>query len=155
MKKSSLILILPLLTLSLACNLFGGVSPGLNQGSSDQSFGSQNEILIEGGSSELPLATPAAQSPAAGICAEFEGLWVTITIRPDTPDPRCAKIRADQMLEVVNQRGELLNVRIGHLEVELAPGESHKFEVPFGDYLALGVHVIDVQPCCGAELVLP
>lgn len=79
---------------------------------------------------------------------------MTITINPDMPDPRCSKITADQMLEVINNRAETVLVKLGHLEATLAPGESHKFELPFGDYLAPGVHRIEVQPCCGAELVL-
>ena len=101
-----------------------------------------------------PLATPVAHSPAAGICARFEGQIVTITIRPDIPDPRCAFIRPDQILEVVNNRGETLQVKIGHLQAELSPGQSHTFDLPFGEYLLPGVHRIEVQPCCGAELVL-
>lgn len=102
----------------------------------------------------LPLATPIAHSPAAGICARFEGPTVTTTIHPDIPDPRCAFILAEQVLEVVNNRGETLQVKIGHLQAQLDPGQRHKFELPFGEYLAPGVHRIDVQPCCGAELVL-
>jgi hypothetical protein len=156
MKKTIMIVIGSLLTLTLACNFIGRGDQSQHQGSNNQFLDSQNETLQTGqGSAALPLATPAAQSPAAGICAEFDGPWVTITVRPDIPDPRCALIRPEQMLEVVNQREETLSIRIGYLEVELAPGESHKFEVPFGDYLAPGVHVIQVQPCCGAELVLP
>ena len=40
-----------------------------------------------------PLATPYAQEPAAGICASFEGEMVTVSLNPDIPDPRCAKVR--------------------------------------------------------------
>lgn len=101
-----------------------------------------------------PLATPKSDTPAAGICGGFEGQWVTIAINPDIPDPRCSLILPDQMLEVINHREETLTVSIGHLSAEIPPGGSHRFELPFGEYLLPGVHAISVQPCCGAELVL-
>jgi hypothetical protein len=102
----------------------------------------------------ITLATPIAQSPAAGICADFAEEVVTVTIHPDITDPRCSFIHPDQILEVINNRDETITIVIGHLEASLAPGESHLFDLPFGEYLAPGVHRIDVQPCCGAELVL-
>ena len=100
------------------------------------------------------LATPVAQSPAAGICAEISEDIVIVTINPDIPDPRCSVIHPEQKLEVINHREETLEIKIGQLEATLAPGESHLFDLAFRDYLAPGVHRIEVQPCCGAELVL-
>lgn len=102
----------------------------------------------------LPLATPVADSPAAGICPETEGEIVTVTIYPDIPDPRCRIAAPDQMLEVVNARDVTLFVTLGDLEAQIAPGESYLFERIFRDYLAPGVHRIEVSPCCGAELWL-
>ena len=100
------------------------------------------------------LATPAAMQPAAGICAEVEGELVTMTINPDIPDPRCITIRPEQKLTVVNHRTETLRVRIGLFETTILPEGQHLFDLPFGDYLAPGVHFVDVFPCCGGELVL-
>jgi hypothetical protein len=100
------------------------------------------------------LATPVADSPAAGICAEHEGELVSVTIRPDIPDPRCSYVRPDQLLRVVNQREEILTVSLAGLETEIAPGDEHVFEQPFGSLLMPGVHRFDVSPCCGAELIL-
>jgi len=100
------------------------------------------------------LATPAADSPAAGICGEFTGELVTITINPDIPDPRCARVMPAQRLVVVNQRGEDIVVRLGQFEVSIPPGNQQLFDLPFGEYLAPGVHQIIVSPCCGAELLL-
>lgn len=100
------------------------------------------------------LATPAAVQPAAGICAEFEGEIVIMTINPDIPDPRCIKVRPAQKLTVINHRGETLQVRIGPFETTILPEDQYLFDQPFGDYLAPGVHVLDVFPCCGGELVL-
>jgi hypothetical protein len=102
----------------------------------------------------FPHATPVAESPAAGICATSEGMQVTITIYPDIPDPRCSLIRPEQILKVVNAREDPLLVSIGQMEAEIAPGSSYLFDLPFGKYLAPGVHRIEVQPCCGAELWL-
>ena len=102
----------------------------------------------------LPLATPVADSPAAGICPETEGEIVTVTIQSDIPDPRCSMAAPDQMLEVVNERDVTVFVTIGELEAQIAPGESYLFERIFRDYLAPGVHRIEVEPCCGAELWL-
>lgn len=100
------------------------------------------------------LAAPVADSPAAGICVEFDGEVVTITIFPDIPDPRCTIIRPDQILQVVNQRGEDITIRLGQHQAQIGHDESATFDQPFGDYLAPGVHLIEVQPCCGAELWL-
>lgn len=100
------------------------------------------------------LSTPAAMQPAAGICAEFEGDIVTMTINPDIPDPRCIQVRPAQKLVVVNHRGEVLQVRIGPFETTIQPGDQHLFDLSVGEYLAPGVHFLDVFPCCGGELVL-
>ena len=99
------------------------------------------------------LATPAADSPAAGICAEFPGTWVTIIINPDIPSPRCSIVRPNQKLSVVNKRSEILRVRLGDFDYTILPGEGQTFDLPFSEYLAPGVHHILVDPCCGAELV--
>ncbi len=101
-----------------------------------------------------PLATAYAQEPAAGICASFEGSEVTVIINPDLPDPRCAKVRADQKLTVVNQTDTTLEISIGKFSTSLEPGARYIIETPFGEYLAPGVHQLQVSPCCGAELWL-
>ena len=101
-----------------------------------------------------PLATPYAQEPAAGICASFWGGGVTVTINPDMPDPRCAKVRADQKLTVVNQTDSTLEISIGKFSTSIESGAQSIIETPFGEYLAPGVHQLQVSPCCGAELWL-
>ena len=104
---------------------------------------------------ELPpyRATPAAQSPAAGICGYLDGDIVTITIYPDIPDPRCVEVRAEQKLRVINRRAELLHVAIGTFEADIPPDGEHIFDLPVGEYLLPGVHVILVSPCCSPEIV--
>jgi hypothetical protein len=100
------------------------------------------------------LATPYAQQPAAGICASFDGRAVTVTINIDIPDPRCAIVKPEQTLTVLNNTQEALLVIIGRFSASLDPGEKAAFETPFGEYLAPGVHKLQVSPCCGAELWL-
>jgi hypothetical protein len=102
----------------------------------------------------LTLSTPYAQEPAAGICASFEGEVVTINLYADISDPRCSQVRPDQILTVSNQTQVILEVSIGNFKDSLKPGASHTFDTPFGEYLAPGVHLLQVTPCCGAELVL-
>jgi hypothetical protein len=101
-----------------------------------------------------PVSSPVSDRPAAGICAEPEGRVVTFTILPDIPDPRCAKVRPDQILQVVNRTDGPLEVGIGTLAASLEPGGEHTFDVPFGEYLAPGVHPVQVSPCCGPEIWL-
>lgn len=100
------------------------------------------------------LATPEAQKPAAGICGRAEGDLVIVTIYPDVPDPRCVIIAPDQMLKVINSRGESIQVSLGSFEAVLDPGGEYTVNIPFGEYLAPGVHTIKVSPCCGASLWL-
>jgi len=100
------------------------------------------------------LATPYAQSPAAGICASFDVDTVVVSIYPDIPDPRCIKVREDQRLSVVNRTQNTLEISLGIYEASLASGAETTFDAPFGMYLAPGVHLIQVSPCCSPELVL-
>jgi len=101
-----------------------------------------------------PRATPVAESPAAGICGKFDGEVVTLTIYPDIPDPRCVEVTSEQKLKVVNRRGEPIQVAIGTFEADLAPDEEHIFDLPVGEYLMPGVHLLQVSPCCSPEVVL-
>jgi hypothetical protein len=101
-----------------------------------------------------PRATPVAESPAAGICGTFDGDIVTLTIYPDIPDPRCVEVTSEQKLRVVNRRGERIQAAIGKFKADLAPDEEHTFDVPVGEYLMPGVHLLQVSPCCSPEVVL-
>jgi hypothetical protein len=100
------------------------------------------------------LATPYAQSPAAGICATFDGDAVVVSLYPDIPDPRCIKVRADQRLTMVNRTENTLDVSLGIYKASLPPGAETTFDAPFGTYLETGVHQLQVSPCCSPELVL-
>jgi hypothetical protein len=100
------------------------------------------------------LATPVSQEPAVGICSEFEGGLAVITVYPDISYPRCAIIKPDQMLKVVNSRQETLRASIANMTAGIDPDGEHLFNMPFGQYLAPGVHLVQVKPCCGASLWL-
>jgi hypothetical protein len=102
----------------------------------------------------LPLATPISQEPAAGICASFDGELIEIRINADIPDPRCARVTPGQRLKVINATAGQIQVRIGPYEAEIDAGGEHHFDIPFGQYIAPGVHLLQVRPCCGPELWL-
>ena len=87
-------------------------------------------------------ATAVSQSPTAGICGGSEGDLVTVTIYPDIPDPRCAEARPDQRLRVVNRTSGRLHVVIGAFQADIEPAGEYTFDVPVGDYLAPGVHLV-------------
>jgi hypothetical protein len=99
------------------------------------------------------LATPVADSPAAGICARFDGLLVTMQILPGIPDPRCVQVRGEQQLSITNRTEDTIGVTLGPFDTRLAPGQEFLITTPFEDYLAPGVHAVMVTPCCGGEIV--
>jgi hypothetical protein len=101
------------------------------------------------------LVTPYAEQPAAGICASYYSTVVVIALEPDIAAPRCAKVRPDQTLRIVNNTENNLQVSFaGILDTQLSPGARTSIDTPFGDYLAPGVHQVKVSPCCGAEIWL-
>lgn len=99
-------------------------------------------------------ATPYADSPAAGICAEFEGEVVTMTVSPGMPDPRCVIVKPDQRLHVVNNLETEVTAALGNLTTYIAPGGDHTFEKTFGEFLMPGVHNLNATPCCGGSIWL-
>ena len=48
----------------------------------------------------------------------------------------------------------LIGIKLGEFDIELAPDEVYLFEIPFGDYLATGVHRLSTSIYRGPELVL-
>jgi hypothetical protein len=130
-----------ILAFMTACKLFTGeITPtkGTNEG--------PNPLDIR--------ATPVAESPAAGICGMFDGDIVTLIIYPDIPDPRCVEVTSEQKLRVVNRRDEPIQAAIGTFQADIPPDGEHTFDVPVGEYLMPGVHLLQVSPCCSPEVVL-
>jgi hypothetical protein len=93
----------------------------------------------------FPLATPKSQNPTAPICAEPHDPVVTITINVDVPAPRCTKVTAEQRLEVINRRDDTVGIELGPFKAQLAPGEAHTIDVPFGHYLEPGIHGLSLD----------
>jgi hypothetical protein len=89
-----------------------------------------------------PLATPQADSPAAGICDFYPGELVVFEIYPDIPSPRCARATPKQHLKVINRTGQEMRFWIGNYEYTLQPGEEQVIDAELRTYLAPGVHRI-------------
>jgi hypothetical protein len=106
----------------------------------------------DGGTTQLKQ--PDSQTPAAGICAEPPaGDVATITINVDAPSPRCSKITPEQRLRVVNNTAEPVQVELARFRVTVAPAEAQVLDAPAGDYLAPGVHVLQVSSTAGGAEV--
>jgi hypothetical protein len=94
----------------------------------------------------------SAHCREAGICGRVEGDVVSLKIRPDIPDPRCAAVAPHQQLWVANGRQVEIQARLAGLEAAFAPGDAHLLTVPLGSLLAPCSHRVEVLPGCGAEL---
>jgi hypothetical protein len=103
---------------------------------------------------ELDLATPVSAEPAAGICMEPEGDTAVVEIYPDAPAPRCLKVTALQRLVLVNRTESEISVSLGALAAIVLPGEEYTLDRSFGEYLAPGVHRVQVTPYFGPEVWL-
>ena len=86
------------------------------------------------------LAPPVSDAPAAGICAQAEGEWATVEINADVPSPRCLQVTALQKLKVINRTAAALQVRLAGYAISVPAGGEGTIPVPFGSYLAPGVH---------------
>jgi hypothetical protein len=73
------------------------------------------------------------------------GELVTLEISPDVPSPRCARVTADQRLEVVNRTQVVIVVKIAGYEAQLEPGGAYRIEAAIGSYLEAGVHWLKIQ----------
>jgi hypothetical protein len=94
--------------------------------------------------------------PAAGVCGRYRGRVVTVAAAPDVPVPRCARVRPDQDLRVVNRTSQYgqparpVVVRFaGRQPTTLQVGESVTYRKPFGNYLAPGVHSVHMSVFAG------
>ena len=120
------------------------------------SFPEQNQLAASpAATNAVPeLATPYALQPAAGICGQAEGQSVEIILEPGIPNPRCVQVIPSQFLMVTNRTGQFIAIGLGDERTGLGPGQSFSFDRPMGEMLALGVHQLYVDPCCGGEIVL-
>lgn len=101
----------------------------------------------------LSLKPKEADRPAAGVCDKQNPIVVVLIIREDVPMPRCAKVRPDQKIRVVNGTEE--KMRIGFKDVsplvlaprtiELTPQAGYTFRIPVNQYLEPGIHHLSVS----------
>lgn len=96
------------------------------------------------------LKQPDSQTPTAPICAPAEGEVATITIEEGVPSPRCIQVVPNQMLELSNQTDQTLTMTFAGLGIRLDAGETDRIEIPFGQYLAPGVHRLPLDYYAGS-----
>jgi hypothetical protein len=134
-------------TLLLTCLVL--LSSACNFPSPDQTSPSQ-----PASDSPVLLATPHALQPAAGICGRVDDQTVEIFLEAGMPNPRCIQMLPEQFLTVTNRTGGLVTIRLAQEQAELQPEESYTFSRPLGEMLAPGVHRLQVDPCCGGEIMM-
>jgi hypothetical protein len=101
------------------------------------------------------LIPPVASEPAAGICGGPDSSDLAIVrVNVDVPDPRCLQVRPDQGLRVINHTDTEISVRLGPHQVLIQPGGEGDLPEPFGNYLAPGVHRLEVDPYGGPEIIV-
>lgn len=92
------------------------------------------------------LFPPDSDTPAAGICAEYEIDGVTIEIVMEgPPTPRCVVIAPSQRLEVINRTTTVVEARFAQNEFALQPDGALFIDRPFGAYLTPGVHHVRIS----------
>jgi hypothetical protein len=95
------------------------------------------------------LTPPVSDYPAAGVCPEASGRWVSAQITSkagdNIPNPRCVQVTKRQRLKIINRTGVSIRVTLGPFTIRLRPGAEGAFKKPFGAYLAPGVHSVRVS----------
>jgi hypothetical protein len=90
-----------------------------------------------------PTATPFSSGPGAvPICAPDAAQTITFVLGVDTPRPRCAVVRADQWLRVVNEFHEKVIATLGRLRIVVGDRGSVTVRVPFSAYLTRGTWLL-------------
>ncbi|MFN8512057.1 MAG: hypothetical protein U0841_05610 [Chloroflexia bacterium] len=102
------------------------------------------------------LKPPDSDLSAAGICGTATSTVALVTINPDTPSPRCQHITPNQSLRIINHTDHPADIRLADHALTLPPQTEGSINQPFGDYLAPGVHVLEIStyPGGGAALWL-
>ncbi|MDH5508587.1 MAG: hypothetical protein OEZ02_15300, partial [Anaerolineae bacterium] len=91
------------------------------------------------------LATAHSDVPAAGICAPAVGDVVMVNVGPGPdrmPEVRCFQVSGVQRVRFVNRTDGVMEVMFGGFALRLEAGSEGMIDVPFGEYLAAGVHQV-------------
>ena len=95
--------------------------------------------------------------PAAGICGGESGAVVTVTANLGGPGPRCLSVTSNQRLRVVNgsnadgQPGRPITITFAGFAPRVVPaGGATLFDQALGEYLAPGVHSINISLYAGS-----
>jgi len=107
------------------------------------------------GSSLQPLPSgklkPAeSDTPASGTCSEAQDDPVSIVLGMDPSGlpmaGRCIKINPSQRIKLINQSNGPINMLFGEYHIDLPVGSEILLDKPAGQYLALGVHFLNLGP---------
>ena len=101
-----------------------------------------------------PLATPITTQPAAGICEKQAGKEVQLTIHDAIPSPRCLRVEGDQTLRITNETASYMEYTLGNQYGGVNPQGFTQISSPFREYLAPGVHYLEISACCNVEIWL-
>src|SRR5262249_49217563 len=91
------------------------------------------------------LEPPDAANPAAGACEPSSGAVATVSVgsADNVPSPRCAIVRDNQRVRVVNVGATTLDVTIGkHFQANVPAHGEYTFRDAVDAYLAHGVHYL-------------
>jgi hypothetical protein len=91
------------------------------------------------------LEPPDSQQPASGVCPRATEAAVQISLNPDVPSPRCARVGPDQTLSLANATDQQAEVTFAGRMATIPAGSTRTFDQPFGDYLQPGVHRVSVS----------
>jgi hypothetical protein len=90
------------------------------------------------------LKPPDSEFPAAGTCGGVPGPVTEAEMRDDVPAPRCLQVLADQKLRLTNGLGVPITVDFADFHTVIQPGQAYLFDRPVGEFLALGVHRMEI-----------
>lgn len=91
-----------------------------------------------------------AMTPASGVCPDAQGDPVNIVLGLDTSGlplaGRCVAVNPTQRIKLINQSVNPVKLRLMEYPIALPVGGEILLDKPAGQYLAIGVHFLDVGP---------
>lgn len=84
-------------------------------------------------------------SPTAPVCAFQEGSTITFELSEGIPAPRCARALSEQFLAFKNNTDEVVTFSFAGSFVSIEPRATASRDESVGNYLASGVHKINMD----------